>query len=304
MKTIGRSAILLAVVGCWLAVTVNGSGLMISEIAWAGTAASSADEWIELVNQSDATIDLSGWVLAFGDVRISLGEAIEDTIEVRTFVLAPGAFLLLERTDDNTVSDIPADILYKGALSNDGILVELIDPEGTSVDSAVIGETGWPGGSPGGDEPAYCTMERTNAGAWTSNNAIICNGVDADGVPLNGTPGQANSADVLAQWAPAVQIGFPSSPGSILSGTEWITWTASDPNGVDSGLSIAIFVSAEEDNEWSLLIENLANMGSFAWDTTTLASASGYRLLIQATDPEGYIGQATTEPFEIANATD
>lgn len=37
--------------------------VVISELMWAGSSSSSADEWIELFNRSDTTIDLSGWTL-------------------------------------------------------------------------------------------------------------------------------------------------------------------------------------------------------------------------------------------------
>ncbi len=49
-----------------------GIDLVISEVAWAGTAASSNDEWIELHNQGDEAVDLVGWQLAFGDTLIPL----------------------------------------------------------------------------------------------------------------------------------------------------------------------------------------------------------------------------------------
>jgi hypothetical protein len=157
-----------------------GSGLIISEVAWAGTAASSTDEWIELQNLGEVALDLIGWQLAFGDVLILLGESGEDTLEVRTTVLEPGAFLILERTNDDTISDITADILYKGTLSNSGIPIELRNPEGVVVDSVLLEETGWPGGGAVDGEPPYCTMERTSLGEWTSNNGIVRNGLDAD----------------------------------------------------------------------------------------------------------------------------
>ena len=37
--------------------------VVISELMWPGSTASSADEWIELYNPSDATVDLAGWTL-------------------------------------------------------------------------------------------------------------------------------------------------------------------------------------------------------------------------------------------------
>jgi len=280
-----------------------GNNLVISEIAWAGTAASSTDEWIELQNLGDVAIELTGWQLAFGDTLIPLGEAGEDTLEARTIILEPGAFLILERTDESSISDIAADVLYKGPLSNSGILLELRDPEGVVVDSVAPLETGWTAGSAGDGEPPYCTMERTGLGEWTSNNSIIRNGLDADGNPLNGTPGQPNSAEILAQWAPTVELIHPNEKGCILSGTELVSWVANDPNGTDSALSIAIFISANEDTDWVLVIENIVNTGSFAWDTTAFAAGEQYSLKIRVLDLEGYFGEAVSPLFEIANGT-
>ena len=280
-----------------------GSNLVISEIAWAGTAASSTDEWIELQNLGDVAVELAGWHLAFGDVLIPLGEAGEDTLEARTAILEPGAFLTLERTDDESISDITADILYKGLLSNSGILIELRNAEGTVVDSVEPLEAGWTAGSAGDGEPPYCTMERTSLGEWTSNNGIIRNGLDADGNPLNATPGQSNSAEVLVQWAPSVELFHPNEEGGILSGTELVSWVASDPNGTDSALSIAVFVLANEDTDWVLVIENIVNTGSFAWDTRAHPSGDTYRIRIRALDLEGYSADAVSPLFEIANDT-
>ncbi len=39
--------------------------VVISELMWSGSTASTADEWIELYNPSDAAIDLAGWALTY-----------------------------------------------------------------------------------------------------------------------------------------------------------------------------------------------------------------------------------------------
>jgi len=298
VRTMVMVAVCISIVG----LAASASDLIISEIAWGGTAGSSNDEWIELRNVGDKAVDLLGWQLEFGNTVIPLGEVSEDTLEIRTTVLAPGAFLVLERTNDDSISDVTADLIYKGLLSNTGILIDLRNPQGEIVDSATGLESGWPAGSAGDGEPAFCTMERTSGGEWVTNNAIVCNGTDADGAPLHGTPGQMNSVDVMAQWGPVVDIDFPAEAGAILSGTEWITWTASDPNGTDSALAIAIYVSPSEEEDWVLVIENLANMGSFSWDTAEHGSSDTVRLLIRAADPEGYVGEAVSVVFEISNA--
>jgi len=50
---IGLAGVILALL---VGSTAIGKTLVINEIAWAGSAASSADEWIELVNVSDEPI--------------------------------------------------------------------------------------------------------------------------------------------------------------------------------------------------------------------------------------------------------
>ncbi len=39
--------------------------VVISELMWSGSTASTADEWIELYNSSDAAVDLAGWTLTY-----------------------------------------------------------------------------------------------------------------------------------------------------------------------------------------------------------------------------------------------
>ena len=83
--------------------------IVINEIAWMGTENSSNDEWIELYNNSEADIDLTGWVLEAADETPSI--SLEGTITA-------GGYFLLERTDDSSVTGIAADQIYVGALEN------------------------------------------------------------------------------------------------------------------------------------------------------------------------------------------
>jgi hypothetical protein len=100
--------------------------VFINEIAWAGTRASGADEWIELYNPGDQAQDLAGWILSDGnDLHIELAG-----------VIAPGAYYLLEREDDQTISDLPADLIYTGRLDDAGETLWLKDSQGQPVDSA------------------------------------------------------------------------------------------------------------------------------------------------------------------------
>ncbi len=198
LRAIGRTAtVLLLPIALWLflgAVLTRPSAaggppaVIISEIAWGGTAAGSADEWLELFNNTAEPIDLADWELANADGGLAIA---------LTGTLPAAGFFLLERTDDTTVSDIPADQIYSGDLLNSGETLWLHDSQGQLVDSANQDGGVWPAGSAA---PNYVSMERLDPvegdsdANWVNNNGVIRNGLDAAGNPLNGTPAQPNSA--------------------------------------------------------------------------------------------------------------
>jgi hypothetical protein len=136
--------------------------VVLNEVAWGGTAAGGQDEWIELRNCTGAAVDLAGWVLTIGESRIPLSVAEESTVEVRRSTLEPNGYLLLERTDDTTVSDVVADIIYKGSLVNSGADLTLVDAVGNVIDRVVATGTGWPAGCGSEGDLPYATMERVD----------------------------------------------------------------------------------------------------------------------------------------------
>lgn len=139
--------------------------VVINEIAWMGTTTSSYDEWIELKNLSEKEIDLSGWSLEISDRRIELKGKVEK-----------GAFYLLERTDDGSVPNIEADLIYTGGLSNGGEDLFLKDDQGNLIDQ-VKNSQGWKAGN----NDNKFTMERLDDNKW--QNSFV----------VNGTPKQENS---------------------------------------------------------------------------------------------------------------
>ena len=168
--------------------------VVINEIAWMGTAADANDEWVELYNRGADSIDLTGWKLAADD-----GVPEIDLIGT---IPANGYFLVERSSDDNTISDIIADLAvpFSGAgggsgLSNSGETIRLIDAEGTLID-LVDASAGWQAG----DNTIKKTMERIDSAKvgsdptnWANNNLITHNGKDAANGNINGTPGQQNS---------------------------------------------------------------------------------------------------------------
>lgn len=292
---------LVALVAC------IGAGVVVNEVSWSGTAASSSDEWIELYNPTDAPVDLTGWVVAFGDTVIHLDVAEDATVEVRRTSIDPDGYYVLERTDDDTVSDLDADLLYTGTLANGGVPIELRDAAGVVVDRVTLIESGWPAGTASSGEPSYASMERVgsvgNAESteWRSNDGTIRNGLDKDGNAINGTPGRENSAVIIARTVPRIDLVAPMSEGEVLSGTVIVQWVATDPDGAPSALHITIECSIDAGETWLVLASTLANGGSYAWDTTRQSNSDTAALRVLVEDSHGHKAFATSPEITIRN---
>ena len=167
--------------------------IVINEIAWMGTSATnSADEWIELYNNTTSTIDIAGWTLTALDGTPS----ITFSTSTGTTTIPAQGFYLLERTDDQTISDISADRIYTGASRNDGEKLELKDADSNLID-IVDCSSEWFAGT---TTSAYVSMERIDSNAtgtdsenWANNNLIARNGLNKDGLKIYGTPKSENS---------------------------------------------------------------------------------------------------------------
>lgn len=162
--------------------------VVVNEVAWMGTQAYATDEWIELKNNTSVPITLNGWTLT-NTTGISV---------ILNGVIPANGYYLLERSDDNTVSDIPADQFFINGLPNTtpDYLV-LRDDTGAMIDTANGDGSTWPAGTA---SPSYRSMERINSTLvdtdtnWATNDGVTRNGLDANGDPINGTPKQLNSA--------------------------------------------------------------------------------------------------------------
>lgn len=153
--------------------------VIMNEIAWMGSMLSANDEWIELRNISDDTVSLQGWQLK------DKGEQISVLFDA-SFSIEPRGFMLLERTDDNSVPAIAADTIYVGALSNSNEGIRLFDPECHLIDE-VIALPDWPAGNPGERR----TMERHMSFSWYTYTGNGVNGI-------NGTPLAENSVPLIS----------------------------------------------------------------------------------------------------------
>lgn len=184
--------------------------VVINELAWSGTQADANDEWIELYNNTDATIDLTGWTLEAEDGTPHI--ALNGTI-------SPNGFYLLERTADTTIQDLGADLLYTGALENAGESLRLHDPADNLIDTANGAGGAWWAGT----TSPRCSMERRDPSSadvdanWGTNDGMQVNGLDAAGNPICGTPRQANSAGLSPTATPTVTLTQTFVPPSATS---------------------------------------------------------------------------------------
>ncbi len=182
--------------------------VVITEIAWGGTAASPNDQWIELTNITENAVDLTGWTLRWRLTQPATAAEREwKVVELRGTVAPYGSYLL-ERGSDDVVRGVPADLIYTVSLDPRGEVMELVDPMGTAVDTANaarLGRPGWTSGYGLGNAHPYATMERVNPFAhdaehnWRANSGTLTYGTDRDGTPLVATPRVVNEQFLL--WA-------------------------------------------------------------------------------------------------------
>ncbi|MEK7579319.1 MAG: lamin tail domain-containing protein [Patescibacteria group bacterium] len=137
-----------------LAPTQTFAALFINEVAWMGTVTSATDEWIEIVNDGADLVSLTGWKLIAEDGSPSI--ALSGSISA-------SGYYLLERTDDESVSGIPADKIYTGDLGNTGETLKILDKDGVVVDTA-SGGANWE--NLGGNNTTKHTAQRQADGTW------------------------------------------------------------------------------------------------------------------------------------------
>ena len=243
--------------------------IIISEVAWAGSVESSYDEWVELKNNSNSEIDLSGWKLEAtdGSPKISLSG-----------IILPGGYFLLERTDDGS-SPAVADQFYSGSLDNDGEHLELKSNNGEIVDSIDF-STAWGDG----DNVTKTTAQRCG-NSWSSS-AIVGGTPKADNA-CSSSEGENISPQNNNESVPVFRFGdllineFLSDP--VEGKNEWVeiynptgatieleNWYLSDGSGSKTFLSNG-FKSGEK----FFLIEKPKGALNNSGDEINLFSADG-----------------------------
>lgn len=163
-------------------------GVNINEVAWMGTTNSTNDEWIELHNPTNSTVDLTGWTLAATDGTPSIN--LSGSIPA-------GGFYLLERTDDTSVPGVTADLIYTGSLENGGEVLELRDGGNVLMDMVDV----WYAG----DNSTKASMERVvpsslgyRAASWQTSAASYAGGYGTPSTGVGG--GSGGSPNYTDDW--------------------------------------------------------------------------------------------------------
>jgi phosphatidylserine/phosphatidylglycerophosphate/cardiolipin synthase-like enzyme len=132
--------------------------VVIKEVAWMGTTTSVNHEWLSLYNNTDGAIDLTGWTLTAADGT--------PAIALSGVIPAQGHFLL-ERTSDSSVPGVPADLIYTGALGDNGEDLLLRDA-GSNLIDRVNSSAGWFAGHKDGRVPML-RLDTTADGSLPDN---------------------------------------------------------------------------------------------------------------------------------------
>lgn len=248
--------------------------VVINEIAWAGSLDSSSDEWIEIKNNTNSAIDLTGWsILDDGSSAYDLSGTIP----------ANGYFLI--ESNENAISTISADLVVSLSLANTGDALVLRDSAGNTIDTVNSSGGSWQAG----DNTSKATMERTDAEISGDSNWSSCvsgNGNESStGSDILGTPKGLNSGSTSSSGTTVALSVSDASPE--IGDTITIATTVSDVEELFSyGFDI------EYDAE--VLDFQSASKGSFLSESNSVQTSFNAEL---EDDTEGIlvVGEARTQ---------
>jgi len=169
--------------------------VIINEVAWMGGLSDFSltytDEWFELKNISNAEVNLNGWQI------LDKSEKIKIIFDGAAKISANG-FYLLERTNDNSVPNVSANLTYSGTLNNSDEGLRLFDNNCNLIDEVLTNSGSDSKQWPAGDNDQKRTMERSPDGStslttglsWHTYNGTAQNSIF-------GTPKKENSAPTV-----------------------------------------------------------------------------------------------------------
>lgn len=153
--------------------------VVMNEVAWAGSTDSSTDEWIELYNNSDQSVNVTNW-------HISDDQGASDYVIVSGNIAAHGYFLIEDH--ESAVLNVTADAIIDLSLANTGDSLQLYDSAGQLIDTVNGSGVAWYAGN----GTSHATMERIDP---------------------------VSTLDAASNWVTSTGAGAQSSGGSAIVGT-------------------------------------------------------------------------------------
>lgn len=252
----------------------------ISEVNWAGSDLSTADEWLEL--STDAETDISGWQLW---VTNSSGvDQLQYTFPADTTIL-PDQYLVLSRQSagQSRLSAEPFFQVTGLSLLNTKLLLKLKDATEQVIDQADDGV-----GNPlAGANPAVpgfkASMERVRPDlsgslpeAWQT--AYETRGFDT-GTAMYGTPGQINSGLGAFSSSSSSQSHSSSSSNFSSSESSWSSSVVSSSTESSQSSSSSVLSSSASSSDASVLSSYHLVLGELMSDPTGSNSAQWLEIL-------------------------
>ena len=237
--------IALVLIGPISARAAESGDVVISEVAWMGTEASSTDEWVELRNTTDQPIDIADWSILGADTGACLNIGAADGTSATAI---PDHGYLLYANDEGDVRNAngtPIVDIWDATIqlnnSDPGVLALYSGPDCDAGDGVIIDRVNADGGDwPAGDNATHATMERIDPlqggsdANWATNDGSAQNGQDANGNAIHGTPKATNSVTPPNEAPTCADVSLSVDEGS--SGS--VAPDCSDPD--DDTLSYAI----------------------------------------------------------------
>lgn len=270
-------------------------GVFISEIAWAGSSKSASDEWLELCNRTDTTVDVSGWMIE--GAATSQGTLV---LPAGSLVEPHATYLIANYAADNASSTLDAEpnfVTTSVSLSNSALGLVLKDAAGAVVDRAGNGDRPFAGGVQ--TNAGAASMQRLDplvSGddplAWRSAATSV--GFDANAPDL-GTPMtlDEDSAPVFEEQPPeSGETDVPAEPDS----------TSPEDSAEESPVEEQL-PPAEDDDQTNSPAEEPASEPPDVIETTS-TDETNEPSTDTSEEPASNPPPSSEEPAETASATD
>ncbi len=264
----------------WLLPLSASAQVVLSEVGWAGSDLSTADEWFELTLADPAAPaqSLSGWTLysgadtepmiRFGPLSVSGAIVVANYSETQSRLLAA-----------------PALVTTAVSLPNVGLRLELRRADGSVADTVVLGDH--PAGRTGAGGNGWASAERLDllrSGSDPANwrTAESAAGFDP-GAPLFGTPGFA---------FPSMNTTSGSSSSFVSTSSSTSTSSASGSGDVLDGAALVLSSSSSSVSSSSLASSSSSTSASAAHSSSSVSTRAiplvgRLRITEVMADPEG-----------------